>query len=89
MRSRDITFNRGKQNPNQTSTSLQDDDRNKEKSKEHIPCKEPMDKGRKVREFRPPAPVEVENIMLAFSLQTELSKVKISIYFNEFLRNKE
>ena len=32
FRIRDITFNRGKQNPNQTSTSLQDDDRNKIKN---------------------------------------------------------
>ena len=35
------------------------------------------------------APTEVENIAPTFNLQNEISKVKISIPFNEFLRNKE
>ena len=74
---------------NHPSTNLQDDDGNKEKSTEQIPCKEPMDKGGKVKEVTPPAHAEVENIMTVFILQTELSKVKISIPFNELLKNKE
>ena len=31
LRSRDVTFNRGKKKPNKPFTSLQEDDRNKEK----------------------------------------------------------
>ena len=69
LRSRDVVFNKGKLNLNQPSTSLQDDDRNKEKSKGHFPCKEPVNKGEKVKEVRPPAPTEVEKVMPSFNLQ--------------------
>ena len=48
-----------------------------------------MDRGEKVKEARLPTPVEVEKVAPIFNLQTELSKVKISIPFNELLRNKE
>ena len=42
-----------------------------------------------MKEVRPPALIEVEKAMPAFSLQTKLSKIKISIPFNELLKNKE
>ena len=77
LRSRDVTSNRGKLNLNHPTTSLQDDDRNKEKSKEQVPCKEPANKGEKVKEVRPPGPVQVEKIVSTFKLQTELSKVNL------------
>ena len=82
-------FNKGKPNPNQPSSSLESEYKSKEKLKEQIPCKEPMDRGENVNEVRPPAPVEVEKVTPIFNLQTKLSKVKISVPFNELLRNKE
>ena len=82
-------FKKGKSNPNQHSFSLQSEDRSKEKAKEKIPCKEPMHISEKVKEVILPALVEMEKVAPIFNLQTELSKVKISIPFNEFLRNKE
>ena len=60
LRSRDVIFNKGKLNLNQPSSSLQNDDKNKEKPKEQVPCKEPMNKGEKTKEFRPPSPMEIE-----------------------------
>ena len=35
------------------------------------------------------APIEVEKVNSKFNLQNELSKLKISVPFNEFLRNNE
>ena len=34
-------------------------------------------------------PIEVEKIIAGFNLQNELSKLKISVPFNELLRNTE
>ena len=48
-----------------------------------------MEKYGNLKEVRPPTPIEVETIMPDFILQIEFSKVKISIPFNELLRNKE
>ena len=88
LRSRDVVFNKGKSNLNQPS-SMQTKERSKEKQKEQIPCKEPMDRGEIVKEVRPPIPVEVERVAPIFNTQTKLSKVKISIPFNKLVRNKE
>ena len=81
-------FKKGKPSPNQPSSGMQSEDRSNQKPKEQISCKEPMDRGEKVKEARLPTPVEVEKVAPIFNLQTELSKVKISIPFNELLRNE-
>ena len=51
--------------------------------------KEPVNKVDKVKEVRKPTLVEVEKVVSTFNLQSELSKLKVSIPFNELLRNRE
>ena len=65
LRTRDFVFKKGNLNPNQPSSSMQSEDRIKEKAKEKIPCKEPMDGSKKVKEVRLPTPVEVERSPLS------------------------
>ena len=89
LRSRDVMFKKGKLSLNQPSSSLQSEYRTKEKPKQQISCKEPMDRGEKEKQVILPAPIEVEKDTSIFNMHTELSKVKISIPFNELLRNKE
>ena len=61
-------FNKIKMNPNHPSSSIQSEDRSKEKPKEQIPCKEPMDIGEKVKDIRQSTPVEVEKVAPIFNL---------------------
>ena len=42
-----------------------------------------------VRRLEPVAPVELSKAFSTFNLQNNLAKVKISIPFNELLRNQE
>ena len=51
--------------------------------------KEPEIKIEKTKEVKQPVLVDVEKVVSTFNLQTEISKVKISIPFNELLRNRE
>ena len=51
--------------------------------------KEPKNKIEKTKEVKQPILVDVEKTVSNFKLQEELSKVKISIPFNEFLRKRE
>ena len=51
--------------------------------------KELVNKVDKVKEVRKPSLVEVEKAVSTFNLLAELSKLKVSIPFNELLRNKE
>ena len=43
----------------------------------------------KVKEPKKTAPVELHKISSMFNIQSELAKLKISIPFNELLRNQE
>ena len=51
--------------------------------------KESENKTEKIKEVKQPALVDVEKANSTFNLQTGLSKLKISIPFNELLRNRE
>ena len=51
--------------------------------------KEPENKIEKTKEVKQPVLVDVEKVVSTFNLQTERSKVKNSIHFNELLRNSE
>ena len=51
--------------------------------------KESENKIEKIKEVKQPALVDVEKVVSTFNLQTELSKLKVSIPFNELLRNRE
>ena len=60
-----------------------------ENEKNPIVYKEYENKIEKTKEVKQPSQVDVEKIVSAFKLQTEISKLKISIPFNELLRNTE
>ena len=51
--------------------------------------KESENKIEKTKKVKQPSQMDVEKTVSTFNLQTELSKVKISIPFNELLRNRE
>ena len=83
LRNRDVTVNKGRLDQNQPSSSQQNIEKRKQKQKE------PINKVEKVKEVRQPALVDVEKVVSIFNLQSKLSKLKVSIPFNELLRNKE
>ena len=77
LRNRDVVVNKGRLPPNQPS-SIQP---NKEKQKEDIV--------KKALENKKETSKENEKTITSFSLQNEISKIKISIPFNELLKNNE
>ena len=59
------------------------------KKKEPIVYKGSEKKIEKTKEVKQPALVNVEKVVSTFNLQTKLLKLKVSIHFNELLRNRE
>ena len=82
-------MNKGRLDQNQPSNSQQNIEKRKQKQKDHVVYKEPINKVEKVKEVRQPALVDVEKVVSIFNLQSKLSKLKVSIPFNDLLRNKE
>ena len=89
MINRGVTVNKGRFNQNQPSSSQQNTENRSEKQKEPIVYKELENKLEKTKEVKQPALVDVEKVVSTFNLQTELSKFKVSIPFNELLKNRE
>ena len=77
LRNRDVVVNKGRLPSHQPSSSQ----RNKEKKKEDVI--------KKVLENKKEIPKENDKTIPPFSLQNEISKIKISIPFNELLKNNE
>ena len=57
--------------------------------KKQLNIKNLENKIEKTKEVKQPTLVYVEKVVSTFNLQTELSKLKVSIPFNELLRNRE
>ena len=57
------------------------------KEKENYVQKIVSNKGEVSKEVKHPIPIDVDRTISSFNLQNELSKIKISIPFNELLRN--
>ena len=76
-------MNKGRLDQNPPSNSQQNIEKRKEKQKELV------NKVEKVKEVRQPALVDVEKDASTFNLQSNLSNLKVSIHFNELLRNIE
>ena len=62
LSNRDIIVNKGIINPNHPSRSQQNTDKKKEKQKEQIVYKEPVDKVEKTKEVKQPALINVEKM---------------------------
>ena len=88
MRNRDVTVNKGRFNQNQLSSSQHNTKKKNEKQNDPIVYKECEIKQKK-NEVKQPVEMDVEKTVSTFNLQTELSKLKISIPFNELLENRE
>ena len=88
LRNRDVTVNKGRFNQNQPSSSQHNIEKKNERQKHHIVYKEYENKREKTKEVKQPALMDVEKTVSTFNLQTELSKLKISIPFNELLRTR-
>ena len=89
LRNRDVPINKGKANPNQPSSSSVNAEKGKEQQKETSMNKEVENDVQQDKVIKKATPVEVEKISAGFNLQNELSKLKISVPFNELLRNTE
>ena len=89
LRSRDVIMNKGRLNPNQPSSSQVNIERINEKQKEHVVHKEIENRTEKIKELKQTTPMGVDKISSIFNLQSELAKLKISIPFNELLKNQE
>ena len=87
FRIRDVAINKGRLNPNQPSSSQINIEKRDEKQKEPIVHKEIETRTEKIKEPKQTAPMDVDKISSMFNLQSELAKLKISIPFNELLRN--
>ena len=89
--SRDLVINKGRPNQNQPSTSKQNQEKEKEKEtkKDTTVHKNYENKEHNSKENKKPLPIDLEKPISSFSLQDEFSKIKISIPFNELLRNNE
>ena len=59
------------------------------KKKELVVHKEIENRIEKVKELKQTTPMDVDKISSIFNLQSELAKLKMSIPFNELLRNQE
>ena len=75
LRNRDVTVNKGSFNQNQPSSSQPNTEKKNERQKDPIVYKESENK--------------VEQTVSTLNLQIKLSKLKISIPFNELLKNRE
>ena len=89
LRSRDVAINKGRLNPNQHSNSQLNTKKRNENQKELVVPKEVEDRAQKIKEPKQKTPMDVDKIYSMFNLQSELAKLKISIPFNELLRNQE
>ena len=89
LRSRDVAINKGWLNPNQPSSSQINIEKRNEKQKEPVVHKEIENRTEKIKELKQTAPMNVDKISSIFNLHSELAKLKISIPFNELLRNQE
>ena len=89
LRNREVLINKGKVNPNQPSTSFLNIERGKEIQKESVVNKEVENEIQKNKGMKQITPIDVERVSSSFNLQNELSKLKISVPFNELLRNNE
>ena len=87
MRNKDVPINKGKANPNQPSSSSLNVEKGKELQKEPFVNKEVENDVQRDKIIKKATPVDVEKIGVGFNLQNELSKLKISVPFNELLRN--
>ena len=85
MRSRDVVINKGRIPRNQPSCSQQ----NIEKQKENIVQKIHENKKEMSKENKKQMPIDTDIVVSSFSLQNEISKINISIPFNELLKNNE
>ena len=70
LRNRYVTVNKGRLNPNQPSSSQENTDKKKEKQKEQIVYKEPVNKVEKTKEVKQPTLIDVEKTVSTFNLQT-------------------
>ena len=70
LRNRDVTVNKGRLNPNQPSNIQQNIDKKKEKQKEQIVYKEPINKVEKTKKVKQLAWIDVEKTVSTFNLQT-------------------
>ena len=82
-------MNKGRLNPNQPSSSQMNTKKRNEKQKEPVVHKDIENRTKKIKELKQTTPMDVDKISSIFNLQSELAKLKISIPFNELLRNKE
>ena len=89
LRNIDVTVNKGRFHQNQPSNNQQNTEKRSEKQNEPIIYKESENKIEKTKEVKQPALVDVEKVVSTFNLQTEISKLKVSIHFNELLRNRQ
>ena len=84
-----VIVNKGRFNQNQPSSSQQNTEKKNERQKYPIVYKEYENKIEKTKEVKQPTQMDVKKIVSTFNLQIELSKEKITIPFNELLRNRE
>ena len=89
LRKMEVFINKGKANPNQPSTSSLNVEKEKEVQKESLVNKEAENEIQRDKRIKQVAPIDVERVGSGFNLQNELSKLKISVPFNELLRNNE
>ena len=87
LRNMDVLINKGKANPNQPSTSSLNVEKGKELQKDPFVNKEVENDVQRDKIIKKATSVDVEKIGAGFNLQNELSKLKISVPFNELLRN--
>ena len=89
LRSRDASINKGRLNPNQSSSSQINTETRNEKQKEPVVHKEIENRIEKIKEPKQTTPMDVDKISSMFNLQSELAKLNNSVPFNELLRNQE
>ena len=70
MRNRDVIINKERLNPNHPSSSQQNTDKKKEKWKEQILYKDPVNKVEKKKEIKHPTLIDVEKIVSTFNIKT-------------------
>ena len=88
LRNRDIAIHKGGLNPDQPSSSQTGLGKGDEKQKGTAAPREVEKGNSNVIELEPVAPVELGKTHPMFNLQNELAKLKVSIPFNELLRNQ-
>ena len=89
LRSRDVIMNKGRLNPNHPSSSQMNTKKRNKKQKEPFVHKQIENRIEKIKELKQTTPMDANKFSSLFNLQSEFSKLKISIPFNELLINKE